>query len=149
MAEANQSLAPTAPTVSLTQNLPDVWLRLLVELVNQTGAEIPLTLTVGGILVSGILVARKSYVEHLRTAISSVCKDEELVKTYQSECDKALKRPASPASQKYPLLPHAITLKNVRYLLPGHKPNSGSNVAWWRGLISEVDGFSLGQLDED
>jgi hypothetical protein len=56
MDEASESSAPTAPTVSLTQNLPDVWLRLLVELVNQTGAEIPLTLTVGGILISGILV---------------------------------------------------------------------------------------------
>ena len=50
MSKSSGSSTGTTAQVSLTQNLPNFWLRRLVELVNQTCAEIPLTLTVGGTL---------------------------------------------------------------------------------------------------
>ena len=127
---------------------PDPILRDLVCTVRGTNAEVGITLMVGGILVSGLIVSLHLYLEHLRTEIEKVCQDKGVVGLIQKKCDEGKQLLLSPISEESPPPPVlSICLKDARFFHPGKDKESTEGV-WWRGRISEIDGFSLGRMDE-
>jgi hypothetical protein len=119
----------------------------LVRLVEKSTAEIPITLMVGGILVSGMLVSHKSYLNYFSTEFPKSCQDAEIVGFIQSQCKKAEEAPSSPKSEEGPPEPRQyIHLKDAKYFVPSQNPIPQAGGIWWRGHMSEVDGFNIGTL---
>src|SRR5918993_1449756 len=94
-------------TATLSQATNDWFLQFLVDRVNGTTTEIGITLQVGGLLVSGMLVSG----------------------------DKYKQRPESESTKESEGPPFYIHLKNAKFYSPGASPIPANGV-WWRGRIS-------------
>ncbi|KAA3451641.1 hypothetical protein C7I87_06445 [Mesorhizobium sp. SARCC-RB16n] len=132
----------------------DWFLQSLVNLVNRTGAQIGITLTVGGTQVSGHLSSGKAYFEEFasvfaqsfeRSAPEFAAAMKEVFEEYGQlyDDDKKADQPRDP--------PNYIHLKNVHIFTGPNSPIPKNDGSWWRGRIREVEGFILGTLgvDED
>jgi hypothetical protein len=127
----------------------DWFLQHLVDTVNRTDLEIPITVQVAGFLVSGILVSGKRYfqgfgddvvaglgndaesAESLRSAFAG------LGKIYDDENSVAAIDP-----------PRHIHLRDARVFGTTNSPPVPNNKGvWWRGRLSQVGGFILGILE--
>lgn len=128
----------------------DWMLAWLVAHVEAFGIEFGITLSVGGQSVSGTLISGRKYFQDLRESLSSV-------PNLEGDLAKSLAKSMTLWSEVYPekpedvdiynLKPNFIHLRNARVVTPGGAvPNNG---ALWRGKISAVDGFSVGELDTD
>jgi hypothetical protein len=126
----------------------DWFLALLVDHVNERGGEIPLTVTVGGSVVTGTLIGVGEYYE--RTA-------EDLAEVFPSRADAitaalnqagaesvdAVKRHKEQVRKGETELetPHFLHLRDVRYLSAGPR----TQASLWRARIDDIAGFSLGE----
>jgi hypothetical protein len=132
----------------------DWFLQSLVDLVNRTGVPIGITLTVGGTQVSGHLSSGKAYFEGFASVFTQSFQQSapefatamnEVFQGYGQiyEDDKKSEQPKEP--------PNYIHLKNVHIFTGPNAPIPKDDGSWWRGRISEVEGFILGTLgvDED
>lgn len=145
-----QEHAKAAATSAVPQlpHAADWLLQHLVALVTDGPLEMGITLQVSGLLVSGRLVSGARYFEgiasdfaHGLAAYPQVAKSvrdsfEEFGKLiYQSD--------AAPSSRP---LPHYIHLTDAKFFSTAGEPVPAEKGVWWRGRISEVGGFALGQL---
>ncbi|MEW6113948.1 MAG: hypothetical protein AB1664_17575 [Thermodesulfobacteriota bacterium] len=149
MTEAKNNAKREARVDINLQKEPDAVLSELVTQVNETNAEIPITLMIGGALVSGMLVGRNVYIDYLASEIGKVCGNEKIVSLIQQNCSAALKeKTAPPTTEESPSSPiRYLHLRGARFLTlhGGSGPTKG---IWWRARISEIDGFSLGLMGE-
>jgi len=126
--------------------LPDWYLQNLVELVNRKDIVFPITLFVGGLMVSGQLTSGHKYFEGL---------GEQLTQFFggpSEDAKKSVEYMTSPKdiyikkdeSQERPM-PQYIHLREARVFVPGQQPipTEGSR---WRGRLSSVGGFHFGSL---
>jgi hypothetical protein len=121
----------------------DGLLRMFAKLVQEVDAEIGITLNVGGACVTGRLVGRDKWLE----AFASWTEEEgELAGTIGRSLQRALERAdlEDPISDEVPY--RFLHLKDA-FLVSGDglMPTSGRG-ALWRGRISQVSGWSLGNL---
>jgi hypothetical protein len=111
------------------------------------GIEMPITLSVKGQLVSGILVAQKRYMEEMRSLNAAGLKDSPGIgaaidETFQVVIDAIPE--VGEGDEKLPP-PIYLHLQDARYYA-GDNPLPSTTGLWWRGKISSVDGFSIGQI---
>lgn len=123
----------------------DPLLVVLVELVNRhEKRSLSATLTVGGSVVSGMMIGVTEYYDRLADAWQEMIPGgEEVAKVYRSL--------SADASEKInnddlrPDEPSFVHMKDAQYLSPtGLVPTAP--MLLWRGRIANVDGFSLGRL---
>jgi hypothetical protein len=108
--------------------------------------EISLTLTVGGLLISGTTVSRQAYYAGLAAGIRAATGNasSEFLEAFAEPLDEAAK-PTSPEGEPdgQKSQPVYIHLRDVQMFHAAF----GSGVAkalWWRGRLAAVDGFILG-----
>jgi hypothetical protein len=127
----------------------DWFLQHLVSLVNDTPLQLPITLQVSGMLVSGQLVSGACYFEGIAgdfahgiaaypDVAASVRESFTSLGTtiYKTDPNDTAPGPA----------PHFLHLQNAQFFGPAAQPIPQTGGMWWRGRVTEVGGFSLGQL---
>lgn len=125
----------------------DWFLQDLVKIVNSGGFSFGITLNVGGLLVSGQLVGGKEYFEGFGSDFAGVFSDSETAKVVQ---ESFAKRGEIYSSDKETLFPLTyIHVKEARFFNNSGKPIPGNRGVWWRGKLSQVNGFSLGSLSAE
>jgi hypothetical protein len=130
----------------------DWFLQSLVDMVNSSTSNVSfnVTLSVGGVLVSGELIGGQHYFDGFgaeftksfdenaaKTAKESFSKLGEIYRQGGSD-ETASGKAGTSAGPSY------IHLKNARFSRTDGKPASSAKGVWWRGKLSAVDGFTLG-----
>jgi hypothetical protein len=140
----------------------DWFLQLLVDAANRSGVSLGITLSVGGILVSGFLEGGTEYfngiaAEMETTSVSETDAAASFARAARSMGGRiyAGKPVADSESEEDEFVPpHFLHLRDARFFSPGGWPLPYNQGVWWRGRIETVSGFSLGILsgpraDED
>ena len=124
----------------------DQLLQVIVEHTNANiGNQHPITLTVGGNLVSGLLIAADAYIDAVADEFASDFKKEDGTADRIRDMILGMKYiPNEDAEKNVP--PQFIHLMDAEvYTSSGRPIVSGGSL--WRGKLSSVDGFSLGRLE--
>ncbi|THD83277.1 MAG: hypothetical protein E7812_00345 [Phenylobacterium sp.] len=124
----------------------------LIDMANEHGIEVGVTLTVGGSIVSGTIISGVRYFEEFGQLFATGLNDPEVAaqtatafagwgqiyQTPEGVDAGTFRRPA----------PTYIHLRDARFFGVGQTPIPATNGPGflWRGKISAVDGFSLGSL---
>lgn len=133
---------PPAPNPAL----PDLYLQALVNIVNGKDIEFPITLFVGGLIVSGQLTSGHKYFEGLGEQLTQFFggpSDDtaEVVKLFTAPGD--IYTQTEDTTEIPP--PQYIHLREGKIFTPGQQPIPVEGV-WWRGRLASVDGFHFGSL---
>lgn len=127
----------------------DWFLQFLVNLVNKYGLKFGITINIGGFLVSGNLASGKEYFEGFAKVFSSAWPDEksaELVRDSIEKFGEEIYKERNEDDSQVPLL-HYIHLENAKFFSTSGKSVPSYRGVWWRGRISEVQGFVPGSLN--
>lgn len=124
----------------------DWLLASIVRIVTKTDSEIILTLQVGGFLVSGHLVSSRKYIEGFGADMSAGFPDKEEAAEVRDSCSKIAKEMDLDQPGYIDNLGGFIHLRNAKLFGPGGSPIPSNHGVWWRGRLSEVQGFFLGSL---
>lgn len=118
----------------------DPLLQWLVNLTNKSNTRYTVTLTVGGNLISGVLIPLNEYLDEWSEQISFQIGHQESAEFVRETVLgwKAQEDEEQPAPQFIHIKDAEVFTSNGMPIAPG-----GS---LWRGKISSVDGFSLGRL---
>jgi hypothetical protein len=143
-----QATAAAAPAIAPLSQGPDWLLQHLVALVTDGPLEIGMTLQVGGFLVSGKLVSGARYFEGIASdfahGLAAYPQVAQSVRASFEEFGKLIyEGNAGPSARP---LPHYIHLTDTKFFSTAGEPVPAGKGVWWRGRISEVGGFALGQL---
>ena len=134
----------TAPPLRHPAEL-DVVLQALVDTVNHGDTEFPLTLSMGGMIVTGTLVSGRKFFDGLAAEFAEASPS---AKTVWRKSFRLLGSAYYPASKqelsKSP--PHYFHLRDAHFLGPTPAPIPTNRGVWWRGRIVRVDGFFFGTL---
>jgi hypothetical protein len=114
---------------SETPSERDVILESLIDFVTADGVAIPITLQVGGLLISGLLISEELYFKHAFVSL---------------EHKKSTFPKLSELSQSSP--PAFIYLADTRITSGGSTIPQGEYGVYWRGKLEAVDGFFLRNL---
>lgn len=127
----------------------DWFLQFVVNLANNNQFELDITLTLGGILVSGSLTGVRNYFyelgDYFAGSFNSIESSEEMRATFkklgeQCSCVSPTEKTETPSY---------IHLKNARfYDAQGNSISQSSAGVLWRGRISEVQGFAPGLINK-
>lgn len=118
----------------------------IVELVT-IGVEVGMTLSVGGLLASGVVISAKTYlVESAAKVRSSVPSNVgEMIAGYFERQVAAHEKPANvPANYRAPP-PKYTHMRSPTFIAPNGATSTVTD-SLWRWKLSEVDGFSLSQI---
>jgi hypothetical protein len=130
----------------------DSFLQPLVSIVNDEAASIPVTLIVGGLLISGDMIGGKAYFDEFARQFKDGFRNissetastiEEAFKRLGDVYDPILKEPQGSAVISKP---HLIHLKGVQIYQSGASLPPVEKVVLWRGRLEAVDGFALGKF---
>jgi hypothetical protein len=133
----------------------DGFLQSLVSIVNDESASIPITLSVGGLLVSGDLIGGKTYFNEFAHQFKDGFGD--ISSETAATIEESFKRlgdvydPIRKESQGNAAIPkpHLIHLKDAQMYPSGARPQASEKGVLWRGRLEAIDGFSLGRLSFD
>jgi hypothetical protein len=142
--ENNQPIGDSVPAQIVNPPL-DWFLQALVSLAN-SGIETGVTLSVGGFLISGFLVSGKRYFEYIASDESLAGLNED----YRESVSKYYLTFGSiygvQSDNENPPLPTFLHLRGARYFHHAGKAIPTNSGIWWRGRLSEIQGFSIGTL---
>lgn len=117
-----------------------------VNMANRLDLGIDITLQVGGIMVSGMLIGGKTYFTELAKSLENANGEPVVNKTLSDfilgHANIYEMNPDDPVDT-----PGYIHLSNARFFTPGGAPKSSEGVLW-RGRIAEISGFFLGSWEE-
>lgn len=125
----------------------DYLLEHLVHLVDETGLEIGITLFVGGILVSGLLVDGQKYLDGNARRFLEANGPDEAKRTlidFMQKTDRG-QPPGTDGGDEVTSQTGYVHLRAARVMESGSGSNEG---IWWRGRIDRVDAFHFGVLRE-
>lgn len=146
LAEALDKLVPEERQAQMDRLFAgDYLLTEFVELAN-IGLGIPITLSVGGQLITGQLSSLQVYFDHAVKLMGAV-EDKKLAESLVA-CIEA-KRPDPDKPKRVPGMPPAfIHLVDARYVSEAgdYIPSRDAKALIWRGKVASVDGFSIGQF---
>ena len=136
----------TAPSAAAAST--DWFLQNLVNFANDCGIETGVTLLVGGLLVSGMIIPTMKYLDEFAALFASGVRDDPKLGASFSEFFRSYKQhlEVRPDQGDVPALPQYIHMKHVRFFTPGQNPLPNNRPALWRGRITEIGGFFLGNL---
>lgn len=127
---------------------PDEFLQTLVSIVNN--AEHPLsisiTLSAGGVQVSGMLAGGAEYYADFGREFASAVPGEDRAAIERQFAKLGdLYRHRDEGEERMPV--EYIHVRNARLIMPGQgAPIPGDRGVWWRGRLTQVDGFFLGSV---
>jgi hypothetical protein len=130
----------------------DCFLQSLVSIVNDESASIPITLSVGSLLISGDMIGGRAYFDEFARQFKDGFKN--INSETASTIEEAFKRlgdvydPIQKESQGGAIIskPHLIHIKDAQIYQSGAGPLPSKKGILWRGRLEAVDGFSLGKL---
>lgn len=124
----------------------DWYLQTLVELVNRTDGEFPITLYVGGVVVSGYLTGGLKYFSGLQKQLKEFFGNgDNIEETTALMVAHAKEVYSLENTTDQPPLAQYIHLRSARVFAPGQVPMPREG-CWWRGKLASVSGFSFGAL---
>jgi hypothetical protein len=131
-----------------TGNVPpkDWFLQFLVNLANKDRFELDITLTVGGLLISGTLAGVRQYFEDLGAYFASPFDSGKNTGEIEATFKKIGDQCACVSPSEQTENPSYIHLKDTKFFDAQGKSVPGGTGTWWRGRISEVQGFAPGKL---
>ncbi|MBU8895358.1 hypothetical protein DRW03_14945 [Corallococcus sp. H22C18031201] len=140
-----------ASQVSKTSTPHDWFLELLLNMVNDHGLNVGITLTVGGTQVSGELVSGAEFIKNFGSTFSGALKragagDAAASLQAKYETMAAQVYDAKKAESAHEPLTF-IHLRDARIVGPNGVLQPPQ--IWWRGRLSEVQGWSLGVLNKE
>ncbi|MUO27454.1 MULTISPECIES: gas vesicle accessory protein GvpU [Rhizobium/Agrobacterium group] len=128
----------------------DWFLRTTIENIVSHGIEIGVTLTVKGVIVSGMLVGGKKYFEELSKLmkISSQAPNDisDFLGNAWKEYTAIYEQPEGASEDWQPAPIGYVHLMNARFYAPGQAPLPENQGVLWRGKLSSVDGFIIGNF---
>lgn len=117
----------------------DFILELLIGIAEKDNA-IPITLNVGGLIVSGFLISQAAYFKEFMYGA--------MYRQYQKGIEEDPTLAESKEAESETRLHKFIHLRNAKIFYPGQKPIPGEGDGFlWRGRIAAVDGYSYERLD--
>jgi hypothetical protein len=127
----------------------DWFLQSLVSIVNDESASLPITLSVGGLLISGEMIDGKTYFNEFARQFKDGFKG--ISRETAATIELAFKRLGDvydPIQKEarwnaYTPKPHLIHLRNVQIYHAGGPPLLSEKGVLWRVRLEAVDGFSL------
>jgi hypothetical protein len=126
----------------------DWFLQFLVNLANKNQFELDITLTVGGLLISGTLTGVRQYFDELGTYFASPFTNKENSRQVSATFQKIGDQCACVSPSEQTETPSYIHLKNARFHDYQGKIVGSAKGTWWRGRLSEVQGFAPGKCDD-
>ncbi len=132
---------------------PDLFLNSLIKYINTAPVEmnikLGITLCVQGSIITGLLISEKAYFEGLSNEINAFHPFKEdferLLAPFQV---LGTSLPGNQGEQNKLTDIEFIHLKNAKFFL-GTSLVPNNKGTYWRGRLSRVDGFSLGQLSSN
>ncbi|MBD0269417.1 MAG: hypothetical protein ICV77_14135 [Cyanobacteria bacterium Co-bin8] len=129
-------------------NSMDRAIRAFAAIPERTSLQIGITLCVHGMIISGFLISEDAYFQGLAERISEIkeAPDEtkQTLTEFVSQLHEGLK--AQTGNTENQLLPEYIHLREAKMYPSQGKGMPSYGEALWRGRISSVDGFSLGEI---
>ena len=123
----------------------DWFLAALVQILNSLkGASMGITLHVGGLVVSGQLASGAQYLEETGQTL-----DKALTGGTSDRLSKLFQRTAGTLYSEENQTVGYVHLRNVRFFQPGAGALPLKTQAWWRGRLSHVSGFSIGEMESN
>lgn len=127
----------------------DPILASLVEIATMNEASFGVTLALPGSVLTGIVIGVREYFRLFAAQWEAVDTSEEIVKGYlaigEASYNRYVAEKDKPVHER--IYPPFLHLKDARYVMGAHLvPHAGPML--WRGLLSEVKGFSLGSMSE-
>ncbi|RKE49988.1 gas vesicle accessory protein GvpU [Sphingomonas sp. PP-CC-1A-547] len=127
----------------------DWFLRSIIETYTNDGVEIGLTLTVGGSVVSGLLISGKTYFKELKRFLTeSSGQAGDLFATMADDFGELgpyiYDKPSDAADDWKPKPTGFVHLKDARFHAPGQRPMPTKTSFLWRGKLEAIDGFFIG-----
>jgi hypothetical protein len=134
-------------------NSHDWFLQTTITNVISLGVEVGVTLTVRGVIVSGMLIDGKKYFEELAETVRAASGQPEDIADTLAESWKQYtsiyEEPEDAPEDWQPAPVGYIHLKNARFFAPGQDPFPAHQSFLWRGKLSSVDSFFLGNVSTD
>lgn len=131
----------------------DWFLEGIIENVINHGVDIGITLSVNGAIVSGILISGKKYFEELSEMMAKHSQNPGDIMGALAEGWKSYtviyEKPEDAPEDWTPPRAAYIHLRDARYFAPGQAPIPTNMGVLWRGKLSEVDGFSIGNMSKE
>ncbi len=124
----------------------DWFLQFLVNLANRNQFELGITLNVGGFLIAGTLVGAKRYFEEFGEDFAASFEAGTNPIDIKSFFKKIGEECACVSNREHTESPSYIHLKNAMFYTLQGNPMQANGGVWWRGRISEVQGFVPGNL---
>lgn len=152
MNELEQRIAEERQLVKQT----DQELAALVSLADSGGLRMPLTITTGGTMVSGVLIGAKAFFDELAELVRSAAGSKDALEPLSDTLRRLAPRvsPAPKGSDEDPTdeevleylkdRPRHLHLKGARFLVGSSLVPSGGHL--WRCRLSAVEGWSIGSL---
>jgi len=125
----------------------DWFLQNLVNMVNSGGFSLDITLNVGGFLVSGQMIGGKAYFEGFGSDFASAIENPKIAASIEAAFAK--NGEIYSLEGEMPPSPSYIHIMNARFFNTNGNPIPDNRGVWWRGRLSQVDGFSLGSLSAE
>lgn len=119
----------------------DWFLRTLTTLAETSQLSFGITLSVGGVLVSGSVISSKTYFDKFGSTFAGA------LATAGDDFVEKIKSSLSGLSARADGVPIYIHLADARFFGPGTTQPIPEEGSLWRGRLSEVDGFFLGSLN--
>ena len=147
---ANASETGDAPNIAPRD---DWFLGCLINWANQFNLEQGITLAVGGAIISGQLISGRRYFEEMAAqAMAGTVtgtEDAESLKStiadWYKQWTKIYDKPDDAPDDYLPPMPGFIHLRNAIWLHEGGKSTPSNGGVLWRGKLSSIDGFCLGE----
>ncbi len=120
----------------------------IVSVLINGGLQIPVTLTIGGSIVTGTMISGYAYFEELAKTFESAPTTIPSLRDSIAGLMRGYTAiyPDNPAKESGP--DPFIHLKNAEFWAPGQSPLAAGKEVLWRGRLSSVDGFSIGRFEE-
>jgi hypothetical protein len=121
----------------------DDLLQYLVRLVNNNDETINITLTVGGVVISGEMIGGYKYLQKFGDDLTSKWPDNPETEKFKMNI---IDNFGSAYAKEDGPPPDYIHILNARIFDPSGKAIPSGESTIWRGKINSVDGFRLGSL---
>lgn len=123
----------------------DWFLQNLVSVINAGNLQMGITLNVKGLIISGKLISGKEYFNIFAKNLSGAIVGDE----WKEKIEKTISNYGNIYDEKDSKTldyPSYIHLKDTGFWYTGQNPTPKGKNVLWRGRISEVDGWILGEL---
>ena len=117
----------------------DMFLQALVRIIDKGNASLGITLSVGGLLISGTLTSPTDYFQRVADELEEGAGENSLTNVLR-------RLPQDEAEEEGQPPPRILHLKDARVFHPGGTPIPHNRSTNWRIRLEAVDGFTIGTL---